>query len=191
MKLRSFIIILVFLVVPSCIDPLYFDKGETTKSLVVDGLITNEPGPYVLYLTRTTEYNSYYVNAEEVEGAIVLISDDKGNSELLTESYVPGIYKTDPDGIRGIPGRYYKIKIETPDGMQYESGPELLNTVPGIDTVYYERQKNQEMDDNNIVQTFEGFQIYFDTADPENDKNYYMWTWIGTHEVHTQPWAYF
>ena len=157
-------------------------------SLVVDGLITNEPGPYVVYLARTSEYNSYYVNTEEVGGAIVIISDDMGNSEILNESYLPGVYKTDPDGIRGIPGRYYKLEIKTPDGKQYESKPELLHAVSEIDSVYYERQQQQELDENNIVQTYKGLQIFLDTSDPEDDKNYYMWTWVGTHEVHTQPW---
>ncbi len=191
MNFKSIIIVLVFfLFVPSCIDPMYFDKGEASKSLVVDGLITTEPGPYVVYLAITSEYNSYYVNTEEVEGARVIISDDMGNSEILAETYIPGIYKTDPDGIRGIPGRYYKIEIETPDGKQYESKPELLSAVPGIDAVYYERQQHQELDDNNNVQTFEGFQIYIDTSDPENINNYYMWSWCGSHEVHTQPWDY-
>ena len=192
MKLRLLNIVLIFfLFVPSCIDPIDFSKGDDSKSLVVDGLITNEPGPYIVYLERTSDYNSSYARTEKVEGAIVIISDDIGNSEILTESYIPGIYKTDPGGIRGIPGRYYKIEIETPDGEQYESMPELLNAVPGIDTIYYERQQHQELDDNNTVQTFEGFQIYIDTSDPENDKNYYMWSWDGTHEVHTQPWNYF
>ncbi len=191
MKLNSLIIILAFfLFVPSCIDPIDFSKGNVSKSLVVDGLITNEPGPYVVYLTRTSEYGSYYGDTEEVEGAIVLISDDLGNSEILTETYTPGIYKTDPDGIQGIPGRYYKIEIETPEGKHYESKPELLSRVPEIDSIYYEHQQHQELDDDNIVQNFEGFQIYIDTSDPENDKNYYMWSWVGTHEVHTQPWNY-
>lgn len=183
-------IIILFLFLPSCIEPLYFNNGEASKNLVVDGLITNEPGPYVVYLARTSEYNSYYVNTEEVGGAIVIISDDMGNSEVLTESYIPGIYKTDPDGIRGIPGRFYKIEIETPDGKQYESEPELLCDVPGIETVYYERQQFQEIDDNGIVEAVDGFQIYLNTIDPENDKNYYMWSWGGTHEVHSQPWDY-
>jgi len=161
MKLKiSIPIFILFLFLPSCIEPFYFNKGEAPKSLVVDGLITNEPGPYVVYLARTSEYNSYYVNTEEVGGAIILISDDMGNSEVLTESYIPGIYKTDPDGIRGIPGRFYKIEIETPDGKQYESAPELLSAVPGIDTVYYERQQFQEIDDNGIVQAVDGC-VYF------------------------------
>ncbi len=68
--------------------------------------------------------------------------------------------------------------------------PELLGSVTEIDSVYYEHQQFQELDENNHAQSYEGFQIYFDTSDPEDDKNYYMWTWIGTHEVHTQPWSY-
>ena len=192
MKLRLLIIVFVFLsFVPSCIDPINFSKGEDSNWLVVDGLITSEPGPYVVYLARTSEYSSYYAHIEDVEGAIVIISDDMGNSEILTETYIPGIYKTDPGGIRGVPGRHYKIEIETPDGKQYESDYELLIAVPEIDSIYYERRQHQELGDNNIVQTFEGFQISIDTKDPENINNCYMWSWEGTHEVHTQPWDYF
>ena len=191
MKLNQIIFALIFfLLVPSCIDPIDFSKEDDSKNLVVDGLITNEPGPYVVYLTRTSSYNAFTTINESVVGAIVTISDDMGNSETLTETF-PGIYKTDPDGIRGIPGRQYKLEIETPEGTQYESTPELLTTVPDIDSVYYERQQLQELDDDNSVKTFEGFQIYMDTSDPENIKNYYMWSWAGTHEVHTQPWLYF
>ncbi len=191
MKLKSLIIILVFLsFVHSCIDPIDFSKGDDSMNLVVDGLITNEPGPYVVHLTKSSEYSSHRNINDVVKGAIVIISDDLGNSEILTETYIPGIYKTDPMGIRGISGRYYKIEIETPEGKQYESDYELLSAVPKIDSIYYERRQHQELDDNNIVQTFEGFQIYIDTKDPENVENYYMWSWDGTHEVHTQPWDY-
>ena len=188
MKLKSLIIVIAFfLFVPSCIDPIDFSKGDDSNCLVVDGLITNEPGPYVVYLARTSEYSSYTDISELVERAIVIISDDLGNSEILTETF-PGTYITDAGGINGIPGRYYKIEIETPDGKQSESDYELLSAVPKIDSIYYERRQHQELDDNNIVQTFEGFQIYIDTKDPENVINYYMWSWDGTHEVHTQPW---
>ncbi len=191
MKLKlSIFLLLFFILVYSCIEPFDFNiKDDKSKSLVVDGLITNEPGPYVVYLTRTTDYSSTIEFTEKVEGAIVIISDDLGNSETLTQIF-PGIYKTYPGSIRGIPGRYYKIEIKTPDGKHYESKPELLSCVPEIDSIYYEHQQHQELDDDNIVQNFEGFQIYIDTSDPENDKNYYMWSWTGTHEVHTQPWNY-
>lgn len=183
-------VIFLFLLAPSCIDPVDFSEGDDSKSLVVDGLITNAPGPYVVKLKRTSDYNITSEYIEEVAGAIVFLSDDAGNSETLTEGHMPGVYYTDPDGIRGVPGRYYKIEILTPDGLHYESDYDLLNAVPEIDTIYYERQQHQELDDYNNARTFEGFQIYIDTRDPENSSNYYMWSWGGTHEVHTQPWDY-
>ncbi len=120
-----------------------------------------------------------------------MISDDLGNVELLTETYLHGIYKTDPAGIRGVRGRQYKLEIETPDGKHYESAPEILSSVPDIDTIYYERQIQQELDERLVVKDVDGFQIYIDTRDPEEAKNYYMWSWTGTYEVHTQPWMFF
>jgi hypothetical protein len=192
MKPRSLILIIASVCFAhSCIDPVDFSKGDDSESLVVDGLITTEPGPYVVYLSRTTDYNSFYSSVERVKDAIVMISDDLGNVELLTETYLHGIYETDPDGIRGVPGRYYTLEIETPDGKHYESAPELLSPVPEIDTIYYKRQILQELDDRSMMRNYDGFQIYIDFSDPENEINYYMWSWTGTHEVHTQPWSYF
>ena len=191
MKLKPLILIIASVCfVHSCIDPVDFSKGDDSKSLVVDGLITNAPGPYVVKLERTSDYNITSEHTEEVQGAVVFLSDDVGNSETLTESHMPGTYETDPGSIRGVPGRYYKIEIVTPDGKHYESDYELLSPVPEIDAIYYERQQLQELDDDNNVRTFEGFQIYIDTRDPENSNNYYMWSWDGTHEVHIQPWDY-
>ena len=90
MKLSSLILLFIFfLLVPSCIDPIDFSKGDDSKRLVVDGLITNEPGPYVVYLASTSSYNAFTTINESVEGAIVILSDDQGDSETLTESYIP------------------------------------------------------------------------------------------------------
>ncbi len=183
-------VLFLFLLVPSCIDPVDFSEGDDSKSLVVDGMITNEPGPYTVSLSRTTDYNELFSSVERVTDAIVMISDDQGNAELLTETYVPGIYQTDPDGMQGVPGRYYKLEILTPDGKHYASDYELLSPVPGIDTIYYERQIIQEPDDQYHVQDVDGFQIYVKTSDPEKSKDFYMWSWTGTHEVNTQPWDY-
>lgn len=176
---------------PSCIDPVDFSKGDDTNSLVVDGMITSEPGPYKVYLSRSSDYNSYYSQTEGVENAIVSISDDLGNLEILTETYIPGIYTTDSEGIQGIPGRQYKLEIETLNGKHYESSHELLSPVPEIDSIYYEREMKQELNYRNMIENYEGFQIYVDLSDPEDAKNYYMWSWTGTHEVHTQPWLYY
>ncbi len=191
MKQVSFkAVLFLFLLFPSCIDPVDFSEGVDSKSLVVDGMITNEPGPYTIELERTLNYTTTNEYTEKVRGAIVFLSDDAGNAETLTEGHMPGVYKTDPDGIQGVPGRYYKLEIFTPDGKHYASDYELLSPVSEIDSVYYERQQHQELDKYNHVRTFVGFQIYIDTRDPENSGNFYMWSWSGTHEVHTQPWDY-
>ncbi|MBE9512036.1 MAG: DUF4249 domain-containing protein [Bacteroidetes bacterium] len=184
MKLKlSIILLLFFLLVYSCIEPFDFNiKGDKSKSLVVEGLITNEPGPYFVYLTRTTDYSSTIESIEVVEGANVIISDDLGNSETLTETR-PGIYETKPDSIQGIQGRSYKVIIETPDGKQYESKPELLSSVPEIDSIYYEFQEKQTPDgtpDNFI-------NVYIDTSTPENGGNFFLLKWHGIYEVFTQP----
>lgn len=187
MKLKlSIILLLFFLLVYSCIEPFDFNiKGDKSESLVVEGLITNEPGPYFVYLTRTTDYGSTIESIEVVESANVIISDDLGNSETLTETR-PGIYETNPDSIQGIQGRSYKVIIETPDGKQYESIPELLSSVPEIDSIYYEFREMRSIDgtlDNRI-------NVYIDASVPENIGNFFLLKWHGIYEVFTQPEAY-
>ncbi len=184
MKLKlSIILLLFFTLVFSCIEPFDFNvKGDKSESLVVEGLITNEPGPYFVYLTRTTGYSSTIESLEVVEGANVIISDDVGNSETLTETR-PGVYETNPVGIQGIEGRYYKVIINTPDGKQYESKSEILSSVPEIDSIYYEFQEKQTVDgrpDDYI-------NVYIDILVPENSGNFFILKWHGIYEVFTQP----
>ena len=172
MKLKlSIILLLFFILVFSCIEPFDFNvKGDKSESLVVEGLITNEPGPYVVYLTRTTDYGSFIESIEKVVSANVIISDDLGNSDTLTETN-PGVYKTNPDSIQGIQDRFYKVMIETTDGKQYESKSELLSSVPEIDSIYYEFREMRSTDgtrDNRI-------NVYIDTSVPDNDGNYFLW----------------
>ena len=89
-------VLILFLFVPSCIDPVDFSEGDDSKSLVVDGLITNAPGPYIVKLERTSDYNITSEHIEEVKGTIVFLSDDVGNSEILTESHMPEIAHMQP-----------------------------------------------------------------------------------------------
>ncbi|MBE9512037.1 MAG: DUF4249 domain-containing protein [Bacteroidetes bacterium] len=173
MKLKiSLILLLFFLLVFSCIEPFDFNiTGDGSKSLVIDGLVTNEPGPYIVYLTKTSDYCEVdNFSPEKVDSAIIVISDNVGNSDTLTETR-SGVYETKPEGIQGIQDRFYKIMIETSDGKQYESKPEFLRGVPEIDSIYYEFREMRSIDgtrDNRI-------NVYIDTSIPENEGNYFIW----------------
>lgn len=159
----------------ACVEPIEVRVPETAKSLVVDGRITNEPGPYTVRLTYTSAYaeGSAGVNLM-VNGANVIISDDAGTSEALTEKS-PGVYVTQTSGIQGQIGRSYTISIQTPDGRKYQSRPDLLKPVAAIDSVY------TSFNDGSNGQP-RGFRVFLDVQDPATTNDFYRWDW--THYRH-------
>ena len=135
--LRSIVILsIITLSLHGCEEPFDLNVQEGPSLLVVNGLITDQPGPYEITLTRTSEFSIQSIILFETE-AEVIITDDQGNSERLTE-VSPGTYRTDSSGIRGVIGRSYSLSITTLDGEEYESQPDVLTAVTDIDSLYYE-----------------------------------------------------
>ena len=119
MKLRpSISIVLVTLCLIGCKEDFLLDNSFYITNLVVDGAITNEPGPYKIIITESSPINNY--EHKPVEYCTVTISDDEGQSEILNE-IEPGVYLTDKDGIQGKVGNSYQLSIETLDGNEYIS----------------------------------------------------------------------
>src|SRR6187402_3391330 len=90
----SLLFILFFSV--SCIDTINLKESGIGGTLVVDGLITDQPGPYTIKLSRTIAYdNSSPLKVYSIPEtkAKVSIIDNLGNEEVLTE-LTPGLYKT-------------------------------------------------------------------------------------------------
>jgi hypothetical protein len=157
----------------TCIDPYSPKLSGYESLLVVDGLITDANTSQTVKLTRTfQEKNS---NPSVVSDATVFISDDTGNSSYLVYDG-GGIYKTDSIEFKGIPGRTYILNIHTKDGMVYESDPCLMQSVPDIDRLYFE--KSQEMV-NNGTESQDGVGIYLDSKEEYNNQ-YYRWAFDET-----------
>jgi len=112
---------------------------SAAEMVVVRGLITDAEGPYSVYVSHTIPFNdeepTVYADALGIEGAEVIISDDSGNSEVLSEAG-KGHYVTYEGGIRGIAGNTYTLSVTTPDGNNYQSKPCLLSPAPEIVSVY-------------------------------------------------------
>ena len=125
-----------------CVEPFMpvLDDNDAVNLLVVEGLITNQSGPFSVRLTYSVPmYNKWNIEADymPVEGAEVRIIDDIGNIFMLFETE-SGWYETEEKDLEGFPGRTYILTINTTDGKQYESSPELMQEVPDINSVYHE-----------------------------------------------------
>lgn len=164
------ILVLLCLLLTQCVSDFDPKISSNVPKLVVDGLVTNQPGPYSVRL----QYSYPYTNNPDprtVAGATVEIGDDKGLSETLTE-LGNGLYETSPTGIRGEIGRKYTISIKTIDGKKYTSKPELLKPVAPIGRVYTEFQTTE------IPKTLRGnFNVFVDVKDPATTGDYYRWKW--------------
>jgi hypothetical protein len=167
------VIILILFVLCTCIDP-YFQKINNYGSLlVVDGLITDENCAYTVRLSGTIQDQNG--SPVMVSDATVFITDNSGNS-VYFDNIGNGLYKTDSTMFRGQVGKTYVLHIITGDGGNYESDQCLMQVVPEIDRVYYER--DQELV-NNGTESLDGIRIYLDSGEGDN-KTWYRWEYEET-----------
>lgn len=182
MKSSGYItLISLILLINSCIVQFIPEIDEDKELLVVEGLITDQPGAYSVKLSKSLPLGRKNV-AKPVKGCIVTISDDLGQIYTLKES-VTGTYVTDPAKFQGKIGREYILHISTNTtnyNLNYESLPMEMKPVPEIDSLYYEKKTIKEKDE--ISQALEGCQVYLNTHDPANYCKFYRWEYSETWE---------
>jgi hypothetical protein len=157
------------LALTGCETVIDLQPTSNPHKVVVDGLVTTDPGPYYVNLLYTTNYSFSDSTdlTELISGAQVAIKDDLGHSEQLRE-IIPGRYRTDSlSAFRGVAGRSYSIDIVTETGMHYVSTPEKMPARVPIDSVYYFLA--------HPIEGGESFELYIDYIDPVGKGNYYRW----------------
>ncbi len=164
----------------SCIESFVPDIVKYEDALVVDGNISDAPGPYTIRLSKSVRLKERpllipYPDCE------VKITDDLGNSVTLWE-LEPGLYKTDSTTMRGIPGRSYKLSILTKEGDAYESTPEKLLAGIKIQSVNAELEHKS---DPNLFYGRDGYQFYVDAETPATTDNYLFWRMQCTYKFRT------
>ncbi len=156
----------------ACVEEYWPDvKFDSDYLLFIEGKITNEPGPYQIKLAKSVAIEDYEIADNNVLArANVVISDNLGNSEVLTE-VSPGTYQTSTNGIRGVVGREYKISISTDDGRKYESKFEKLLEPINIESLSSIR--DSRFSHENVLQ--EGFQFLVSSESYGSNINYFYW----------------
>jgi hypothetical protein len=181
---KSILLFFAFLSFDSCIDRFEMNSPNATSQLVVDGFITDAPGPYTVKLSRTRNLIDFSP-PPLVSAKAVTLFDNVGNAEKLFE-LTTGIFQTTAAGMRGVIGREYFVRIEMGDGKIYESSPEKISPAGKVDSVYYEYEKYQV----EGVAKYR-FRIFMDShGEPEGD-NLFLWKLRGTYKVITSPELHF
>ncbi len=174
------VILIITLILNFACSEKYFPKINSSGGmLVVDGKITNTPGPYEVNLFRTVEIESNDSLINE-SNATVFIHCDDGNSVPLYES-APGKYQTIDQNFIGQIGKSYWVEINTSDGNNYESISEEIKSPFEITTIYGEQ--NEVI--INIDETLNAVSLYFDLINEDNNSNYYLWNYNASWEWHT------
>jgi len=159
MKQKKNIFLLLFLLIfTGCITQFIPETDEDKDLLVVEGLITDQPGINTIKISKSLPLGSKTAS-KPLKGCIVTISDDTGNTFKLKET-VSGTYVTDPLQFTGRIGRFYTLHIKTISGgsdQNFESYPVEMRAVPPIDSVYYKKIAIREGDE--LRQEAEGCQV--------------------------------
>jgi hypothetical protein len=149
-------VIVLFCLLSSCEKVIDLHLDTSSSQVVIQGNVYDQPGPYTVKISKSVNFDESNVYPV-VTGATVVISDNAGNSDTLTEAS-SGIYIT--SALQGVPGRTYTLTVKT-DGQTYTASSTLPNAVE-MDSIYMEKSRfgNEK-------------QITIDFTDPANIDNYY------------------
>jgi hypothetical protein len=121
-------------IISGCTEVYTPDLESGQNILYIEGGISDVPGPHVIKLRYTAGYNDR-ADFIPVSGATITLQEEDSDILVCTENEA-GIYTTD-SLFQAVPGRSYKIIIESADGHIYES---LLQEMPAnnlpVDSVY-------------------------------------------------------
>lgn len=180
MRRPSFILLLLLLQ-DGCIDRFDFTPMESIDQWVVDGYISDAPGPYTVKITKTRKLTDFSAPSGVSVKSLTLFDSDENNEALAEIS--PGVYQTSNTGMRGTIGKSYFIKIETSDGKIFESIPEKIEPAGRVDSIYYEFEKQTSEDE--FVRY--AFKIKMDSRGDSNTENFFLWKLTGIYRVITSP----
>lgn len=168
----------ISLLTVSCVTQFIPETTEDPEILVVEGLITDQPGSNYIRLSKSLPLGGIN-SVKPLEGCNVTISDDRGNSYRLSETSA-GNYEANFQGVAGVSYTLHIITNDPNINRTYQSFPVEMKPVPPVDSLFYEKVIIKE----NFIGSMpaEGCQIYLNTHDPGNNCKFYRWEYTETWE---------
>ena len=123
--LKQIILFITVVFLASCDKEIQLPLDPNASTLVIDGSITDQAGPYFIKITKSIDVGSTQ-NYPVVNNANVLVYDNQGVRDTLT--YIKnGLYQT--SRIKGVYGKTYFLEV-TVEGKKYTASSTLSNKVP-------------------------------------------------------------
>lgn len=108
----------ILILLTSCEKEITVDLNSADQQIIIEGNVTDQPGPYTVKITKTVNFTDDNDNQyPPVTNAVVSISDNTGFSETLTET-APGVYITNQ--LVGSPLKTYTLKVNA-EGKEYQA----------------------------------------------------------------------
>lgn len=126
----------ILLVLSSCQKVINLNLRTAAPKYVVEGNVTNLPGPYQVKLSQTEAVDST-TPFNGVSGAQITIADNAGHTETLKEVQ-PGLYQTAT--LQGVEGRSYQLSITV--GQYHFTASSVMPKRVNLDSLYTEQVYN-------------------------------------------------
>lgn len=176
--------IFLIILLAACVDRINFKTPVADVQVVLEGMISDDPGPYTIKMYRTRPLGVDLDRLVPVRFAKIILFDDLGKEDSYKE-VSDGVYQTS-GLIKGEVGNSYHIRIQTREGRIYESVPEKIWPVGEVTKVYAEYEARTILKDGREVPA-NRFNIFTDSKGVSGSSNLVRWKTTGTYKVETFP----
>ena len=143
-----------------CQQVVSIDLNKANPHIVIEGNVTDQHGPYTVKVSKTGDYFEAALSFPAVSNATVVVTDNTGQSDTLSET-TGGTYQS--TSLQGIAGRTYSLTVVA-EGKEYQGVSSMPERV-SIDTIYSVYRPSGRGGS--------GYDIYVTFKDPPASGNYY------------------
>jgi hypothetical protein len=167
--------------VSGCIDPIDLDVGDPQRSLVVEGVVREGPGPHRVILSQSGAFAAgIEALRPRITGATVVVEVGDGTEVVLEELASPVLYESPAGALFGEVGQSYALRIELRDGTVYRSPAVTMRAAPDILALRSSLEEGSRLV-NGVLISDPSIDLLVDAASFPDQPNYYRWTWQGTY----------
>jgi hypothetical protein len=159
-------LVLLISLVLSCEKTINLDLNQTESILVIEGLLTNQPGRQFVKLSKTVGFNDAGA-PPAVSGAVVYV-ERPGKNPVNYKEESPGYYVPEED-FTGEVGNEYTLYVES-EGTTY-TATEAMYHVPPFDSLSV-RLNEDELEDPDEEGYF--YEVLFYIKEPQQTTDYYL-----------------
>jgi hypothetical protein len=172
MKFKAVYVHLIILLFSTCKDPYDLKVTESIGNLVVDGKITDSPGPYLLKLGKTS---GILKTPTAVIGAQIKLIDNAGHEENYKDLGL-GNYLLPGSIVKGVKGGRYQLDIVLKEGTHYQSTEETMPILQATDSAFFKVEKITIVSSEGIPVERQVVNIYLTATFPNAESSsYFRW----------------